>query len=50
MKWPWTTAKEAARMSEENKEEIKQVKGRLDDVESIDIIAEELAVLRRNGE
>lgn len=50
MKWPWTTAKEAAQMSEENKHEIEEVKDRLDTIESIDVIAEELAVLQRNGE
>jgi len=50
MRWPWIITKEAAKLSEENKKEIDEVKERLDTIESIDVIAEELAVLLRNGD
>lgn len=50
MRWPWNAPKEVVRATEKNKEEIEQVKERLDVIESIDVIAEELAVLQRNGE
>lgn len=49
MKWPWKPQKEVIKATEANKKEIDKVKNRLDDIEAIDIIAEELAVLQRNG-
>jgi len=50
MKWPWNHSEEQQKDIQENKKEITKVKTRLDKIESIDIIAEELAVLQRNGD
>ena len=50
MKWPWHYTQEEKKAIEENQREIEDVKTRLNTIESIDIIAEELAVLRRNGD
>lgn len=50
MKWPWNYTQEEKQAIEENQREIENVKTRLDNIESIDIIAEELAVLQRNGD
>lgn len=47
MRWPWTTAGETPEASE-HKREIAEVKERLDDIE--EVLADELAVLQRNGD
>jgi len=50
MRWPWQLKEEDKKALDDNKKEIRKVKGRLDKIESIDIIAEELEVMRRNGD
>ena len=50
MRWPWDLKEEEKKALDENKQEINKVKTRLDKVESIDIIAEELAIMQRNGD
>lgn len=50
MRWPWQTAKEKAE-TEEHGKEIADVTERLNVVEErVDVIADELAVLQRNGD
>lgn len=47
MKWPWIVTKEVVEESKQHKREIEKVKRRLDRIERVDVIAEQLAVFQR---